>query len=520
MKKIKIIKSPRSPKRVPALHIHTELKKTEPLLKESESRLKIAFEDAPDAYYITDIKGTLIDLNRKAEGLFGYKKKELIGKNFLKLKLLSMIEIPKAVAILAKNSLGKLTSPEEFKLIKKDQTPANVEISTYPTKINGKKMVLGIARDITERKKSEKEISFKNAILEGQYETSPDGIWVVGSDGKTISSNKNFLKMWAIPKKLVETRADIKILEFILSNLKDREEFLSKIKYLFTRKNEKSSDEIHLKDGKIFDRRSSPLIDLNNNYLGRIWYFRDVTERQKSAEKIKELNELRNKFIQVVSHQLRTPLTSIRWNLESFLNESFGKITKEQKDIIRLTLEADTIVINRIRDMLTVLDIEEGRSATINKQEASINSLLDSVLAEFEKKIEIKNIDLKYKTSKASIPAINVDLEKIREVFEKLIENAIDYTKEKGRISIMFDKLGGFIRFEITDTGIGIPTAEQSHMFQRFYRGSNAFAMKQDASGIGLYIAKYFIEQHGGKIGFTSKEGLGSTFWFELPITK
>ena len=501
-------------------HARRQANKKTPLNKNESRLLKIAFEDTPDAYYITDPKGTLIDLNKKAEKLFSYSKKDLIGKNFLRLNLLSMIEIPKVAAILTRNSMGKLTTPEEFKLIKKDGSFTSVEISTLPTDINGKKMVLGIVRDITERKKSEKEISFKNAILDGQYETSPDGIWVVGSNGKIISSNKNFSKMWGIPKKLIKTKDDIKILEFVLSNLKDREEFLSKIKYLFIHKNEKSSNEIHLKDGRVFDRYSSPLMDSSNDYLGRIWYFRDITERQKTVEKIKELNELRNKFIQVVSHQLRTPLTSMRWNLESLLNDSFGKITSEQKDIVRLTLEANTIVINRIRDMLTVLDIEEGRLGTVNKQEASLNSLLDSVLADFKKKIEIKNIDFKYNPPKTLVPAINVDLEKIREVFEKLIENAIDYTKEKGRISIMFDKLDGFIRFEITDTGIGIPTAEQSHMFQRFYRGSNAFAMKQDASGIGLYIAKYFVEQHGGKIGFSSKEGFGSTFWFKLPVTE
>ena len=136
----------------------TEHKRAEKELKDSEDRLKILFDYAPDAYYISDLKGNFIDGNKAAERLIGYKREELIGKSFLKLKVLSLADILKAAKTLVKNITGQPTGPDEFALNRKDNSKVTVEISTYPVKIKGKTLVLGIARDITERKKSIEEV--------------------------------------------------------------------------------------------------------------------------------------------------------------------------------------------------------------------------------------------------------------------------------------------------------------------------------------------------------------------------
>ncbi len=136
----------------------TERKKLEKALKESEERLKILFEYAPDGVYLTDLKGNFVDGNLAAEKLIGYKREELIGKNFLKLKLLDPKQMPKAAASLAKSILGQSTSPDEFILNQKGGKQIPVEISTFPVKIKGKTLVLGIARDITDRKKMEAQL--------------------------------------------------------------------------------------------------------------------------------------------------------------------------------------------------------------------------------------------------------------------------------------------------------------------------------------------------------------------------
>jgi PAS domain S-box-containing protein len=140
----------------------TDIKEAEEELKNSEEQLKILFEFAPDAYYLNDLKGKFIDGNKEAEKLLGYKKDELINKNFLKLKLLSPNQIPKVKVLLAQNAAGKPTGPDEFTLYRKDGSTVTVEIRSYPVKIKDQILVLGIARDISERKQMENELRLKH----------------------------------------------------------------------------------------------------------------------------------------------------------------------------------------------------------------------------------------------------------------------------------------------------------------------------------------------------------------------
>ena len=217
---IKELKTIRKEREKSAVNNITERKQAEKKLQDSEEYLKILFEYAPDAYYVNDLKGNFIDGNLAAERIIGLKREELIGKNILKLKLLSIKDMPKATKSITKNIMGLATGPEEYVLNRKDNSKLAVEISTYPVKIKGKAYILGIARDINERKKAEKALVESEERYRAVFENTGTATMVIEEDEIISMVNTQCEKLSGYSKEEIENK--MKWTDFIVPEDLDR----------------------------------------------------------------------------------------------------------------------------------------------------------------------------------------------------------------------------------------------------------------------------------------------------------
>lgn len=245
-------------------------------------------------------------------------------------------------------------------------------------------------------------------------------------------------------------------------------------------------------------------------------------ELKLAKQELSALDEAKSKFISVTAHQMRTPLSGIKWTFNMLMSGQLGPVNEEQKKFIAQGSEGAEKMITIINSLLHVDNIETKWS-DIKLNEMNVDALLDNVLVEFSNQLTSKKINFKLEKPNNVLPSIEADPGKIRMVLENLIDNAIKYTPENGTITVKVDDqkintASHSVEIIVKDSGIGIPSSEQSKIFQKFFRASNAVATEPDGSGVGLYIAKDIIEGHHGTLWFESTAGQGTEFHFTLPI--
>ena len=242
----------------------------------------------------------------------------------------------------------------------------------------------------------------------------------------------------------------------------------------------------------------------------RVIILHDIS-REKLIEKMK------TEFVSLAAHQLRTPLSAIKWTLKMLLDGDLGEITKEQRDFIEKTYQSNERIISLINDLLNVTRIEEGRylyKPQLFQLEKAVQSVIDSYRGEIKK----KKLKFEFKKPKKKLPEVKIDVEKMKLVIQNLLDNAIRYTSLGGKVIVSLKNIKKEIEFQIQDTGIGIPKDQQGRVFAKFFRAANAVRTDTEGSGLGLYIAKNIIEAHGGRIWFKSEEEKGTTVYFTIPI--
>ena len=242
--------------------------------------------------------------------------------------------------------------------------------------------------------------------------------------------------------------------------------------------------------------------------------FKKYQRREKaeiSSERIKA------DFVTLASHQLRTPLSAVKWYLENVINGKRGRITKTQKSYLMDIYRANERAINLVNDLLDVSRIQEGL-IHLELHNLKVEKVIQEVLNELEVFIKNKKVNINFEVLKSPLPDVETDYDKLKRVLLNLITNAIKYTPIGGSVEIVAEKVTKGINISVSDTGVGIPKAEQKKVFRKFFRADTAIKLAPDGTGLGLFIAKSLVEVMGGRLGFRSTEGKGSTFYFNLPL--
>jgi signal transduction histidine kinase len=259
----------------------------------------------------------------------------------------------------------------------------------------------------------------------------------------------------------------------------------------------------------------SPVRDIvQKMFIGAVFVMEDITDQKK-------LDQMRSEIVSITSHQLRTPATIIKGNLEMVLGGDFGKVNKKQKELLDDTYMGNERMIRLVNDLMDASKIDEGKFV-LPTEPTDLEALVAEVVSEVKPFADKKRVALTLEKSAMPLPKAKINRQKVKQVIQNLVDNGIKYTAStgKGRVAVAVKKDGDYLNLSIKDNGIGIPKADQSRIFERFYRGSNSSKLDPGGgSGLGLYIAKGVIEQGGGKIWFDTKENEGTTFFATFPVS-
>jgi len=270
------------------------------------------------------------------------------------------------------------------------------------------------------------------------------------------------------------------------------------------------------KDGNpVWVLESATFLDGNNGAPGVIeGTLIDITERKQAEAELKKALQMKSDFVSFATHQLRTPLAGIKWSLELAAQEE--NLSEETASFIEDGRESAQRLIGMVNDLLDISRLESGKLKLAPK-ETNLAELTQSVLKDVSHCIEKQGHHLSV-SGIEGIPAVLVDPELFRQVILNMVSNAIKYTPSGGKIDIRMARENSFVRWAITDCGIGIPKASQARLFEKFYRAENVYKIETEGTGLGLHLVKLIVEKSGGRIWCESEENKGSTFQFTLPL--
>jgi PAS domain S-box-containing protein len=475
-------------------------------LRASEVRNWQLVEGLPLAVYIESEESGLTYVGPQIESIIGYPRAVWLASEGLWRRILHDDDREQVIAKYTAAVATRAPFSCEYRLIRPDGAATWVRDSSTVVVTGNGSYRQGFIVDITQLKRAEKQLEQNAMLLRGLIDATVDGICLTDLEGEILIANRPMGRLVRGLGIADEGPIHERLLA-IAERTTEPERYARRMRELAADPFTPSFDEFELAaDGRDLQGFTAPVISGDNDYLGRVWTLRDVTEER-------QLDRLRDALIATVSHELRTPLTSIIGYLE-LLGTASDQLGAENAGYVEIVGRNATRLQHMVEDLLFLAQLDAG-GFSLDLGDVDLVELAGEAIEAARPAAEAKNLIFTLDHDQPAI--VSADANRLGQALDNLISNAIKFTPERATVHVLIENGDTSCVLHVTDNGYGIPSSEQDRLFERFFRSTIASANNVPGSGLGLTIAKTIIESHGGTIGFDSTVGEGTTFTISLP---
>jgi PAS domain S-box-containing protein len=500
--------------------------RTADALEERRQASRAVVDTALDAIVTMGADGLIRDFNPAAEQIFGHRRADVLGRPLAQVLVPASLREAHAAGLaryLETRRARILGKRVEMPALRADGAVITAELSIVPTDGEDGLVFTGFLRDVTDARDIQRRLEDTTSRLRTLIASLHAAVLVEDEKRRIVLTNEAFTSMFAIPappEALLGSDCSTAA-EDSKHLFADPDGFVSSVDRRLAERRLTTGEELVTRDGRVLERDYVPVFR-GEEYLGHLWLYRDITDRKQAGRRLEEQNRMladlarmKDRFVATVSHELRTPLTAVIGFTEILGRSETGPLTPDQRTYLEVVERNAQQLLHLGNDLLTVMRVEsEGLHLDVGP--IDVTALVSAVVHDHGTRAEDRGVGLRTRLPE-SLDAEG-DALRLRQVLDNLVGNAVKYTPRGGEVEVSAEVVDGRWRFEVRDTGIGIPEVDQARLFTSFFRASNTRSSVTPGSGLGLVITRALVELHHGSISLASEEGRGTTVTVTLPL--